>query len=291
MFKFRSNFQLLYILSVLTISSSCSHTDPVAELAWIKLFNGENLDDWTIKISKHHLGENYGETFSVDDGLLKVRYTNYESFDQKYGHLHYNTPYSHYILRVEYRFVGEQAPGGESWAWRNSGVMLHGQDPSTMLKDQDFPIAIEAQFLGGDGMTERTTGNLCTPGTEVYVNNELYQSHCLNSSSKTYHGDQWVIAELIVLGDSVIHHIIEGNIVLSYTKPQIGGGNVKDFDPVIKRDGTPLKSGFISLQSESHPIDFRNVELLDLTPFMADSAALNNMIDQALKHKKTVPVN
>jgi len=214
--------------------------------------------------------------------MLKVRYDGYTDFDFQYGHIHYNTPYSAYLLRVEYRFTGEQAPGGEGWAWRNSGAMLHGQDPQTMLKDQDFPISIEGQLLGGDGTNERTTSNLCTPGTNVLmkVDGELFTPHCTNSSSKTYHGDQWVTAEFLVLADSVVHHILEGDTVLTYYKPQIGGGSVSNYDPAVKEDGKLLSSGYISLQSESHPIDFRKVELLDLEPYMQDKAKLQQVLQR-----------
>src|SRR5690606_540902 len=251
------------------------------ELEWIQLFNGKDLNDWTVKISKHEVGENYANTFRVEDGLMKVRYDGYTDFDFQYGHIHYNTPYSAYLLRVEYRFTGEQAPGGEGWAWRNSGAMLHGQDPQTMLKDQDFPISIEGQLLGGDGTNERTTSNLCTPGTNVLMekDGELFTPHCTNSTSKTYHGDQWVTAEFLVLADSVVHHIIEGDTVLTYYKPQIGGGSVSNYDPAVKQDGKVLKSGYISLQSESHPIDFRKVELLDLEPYLHDQAKLQQVLE------------
>jgi len=250
------------------------------ELEWIQLFNGKDLNDWTVKISKHEVGENYANTFRVEDGLLKVRYDGYTDFDFQYGHIHYNQPFSAYLLRIEYRFTGEQAPGGEGWAWRNSGAMLHGQDPKTMLKDQDFPISIEGQLLGGDGTNERTTSNLCTPGTNVLMerDGELFTPHCTNSSSKTYHGDQWVTAEFLVLADSVVHHILEGDTVLTYYKPQIGGGSVANFDAAVKQDGKLLKGGYISLQSESHPIDFRKVELLNLEPYMDDRQKLQEVL-------------
>ena len=41
---------------------------------WIQLFNGRDLDGWTPKFAKHDLGENFNDTFRVEDGLLKVRY-------------------------------------------------------------------------------------------------------------------------------------------------------------------------------------------------------------------------
>lgn len=271
----------LLIAATMAVAASACTTAQKPE--WIQLFNGKDLNDWTVKIAKHEVGENYANTFRVEEGLLKVRYDGYTDFDFQYGHIHYNTPYSAYLLRVEYRFTGEQAPGGEGWAWRNSGAMLHGQDPQTMLKDQDFPISIEGQLLGGDGTNERTTSNLCTPGTNVVMekDGELFTPHCTNSTSKTYHGDQWVTAEFLVLADSVVHHILEGDTVLTYYKPQIGGGSVSNYDPAVKQDGKILKGGYISLQSESHPIDFRKVELLDLEPYLHDRAKLEQMLEAA----------
>ncbi|HLT06036.1 MAG TPA: DUF1080 domain-containing protein [Cyclobacteriaceae bacterium] len=245
---------------------------------WIQLFNGEDLDDWTVKIAKHELNDNFGNTFRVEDGLMKVNYEAYEDFDQRYGHIFYKDPFSAYKLRIEYRFVGEQAPGGEGWAFRNSGAMLHCQAPESMTKDQDFPISIEGQLLGGNGSDERSTSNLCTPGTNVVMDGELFTPHCVNSSSKTYHGDIWVTAEFIVLGDSVVHHIVEGDTVLTYYQPQIGGGNVSNHDPAMKRDGELLKEGYISLQSESHPIEFRKVELFDLAAYMDDQEKLKEVL-------------
>jgi len=246
---------------------------------WQKLFNGQDMENWKVKISKHELNDNYANTFRVEDGILKVRYDGYEDFDQQYGHIFYDKPFSAYLLHLEYRFVGEQAPGGEGWALRNSGAMLHGQDPETMHKNQDFPISIEGQLLGGDGEHERTTSNLCTPGTNVVMDGELFTPHCVSSTSKTYHGEQWVSADFLVLADSVVHHIVEGDTVLTYYSPQIGGGNVSDFDPNVKQDGKLLKEGFISLQSESHPIDFRAVEIFDLESYMNDPKRLKGVLE------------
>jgi len=253
----------------------------------IQLFNGKDIKDWTPKIRLHEVGDNFGDTFRVEDGLLKVRYDQYEDFNQQYGHLGYNKPFGYYILRVEYRFVDEQAKGGEGWAWRNSGAMLHGQAPETMLRDQDFPISIEGQMLGGDTTASsiRTTSNLCTPGTNVVYRGELFTPHCVNSTSKTYHGDQWVTADFVVLGDSVVKHMLEGEVVMEYSKPQLGGGNVENYDPKQKIDGTPLTSGYIYLQSESHPIDFRKVELYDLEKYKDKPEVLDAIINQVTKKK------
>lgn len=237
---------------------------------WISLFNGRDLTGWTPKITQHALGENYASTFRVEDGLLKVRYDGYDRFDNQFGHLFHETAYSYYRLRLEYRFVGEQARHGPgAWAMRNSGVMFHAQNPRTMQRDQDFPISIEAQFLGGLGDGEpRPTLNVCTPGTEIVREGALYPKHCLNSASKTVDGDGWVRAELLVLGGALISHRVNGETVLEYALPQIGGGAVRGFDPAAKPDGRLLDGGYIALQSESHPIDFRNIQLLNLAGCM-----------------------
>jgi len=231
---------------------------------WIQLFNGKDLDGWTVKIAGHELGDNYGNTFRVQDGNMVVSYDKYTTFDSRFGHIFHRGTWSYYRIAVEYRFVGEQAKGGPAWALRNSGIMVHGQRPETMGKDQDFPISIEVQLLGGSGTGERTTANLCTPGTNVVFDGALFTTHCLNSKSKTYHGDQWVRVEAEVLGSESITHFVDGQPVLRYEKPQIGGANVINFDSAVKKDGMLLNEGSISLQSESHPVEFRKVELLNL---------------------------
>ena len=233
---------------------------------WVQLFNGKDLDGWVPKIRFHPLGENYADTFRVEDGLLQVRYDRetYAEFGEKFGHLFYKAPFSHYRLRVEYRFVGEQCPGGPGWAIRNSGLMLHGEQPESMALDQDFPASIEVQLLGGNGSDERSTANLCTPGTNVVMNGKLFQPHCTKSSSATYHGEQWVTVEVEVRGGGIVKHIIDGEVVLEYSEPQLDDRD-EHARQLAETAGTrALDQGTISLQSESHPVDFRKVEIMVL---------------------------
>lgn len=233
---------------------------------WISLFNGRDLEGWTPKITGSPPGVDALGTFRVEDGLLTVGYEGYGTFGDRFGHLFYRTPFSHYVLRVEYRFVGEQTPGGPGWAWRNSGVMFHAQSPESMGVDQDFPISLEAQFLGGDGTNPRPTANLCTPGTHVTVGGALVEAHCVPAQAPTFHGDQWVTVDLVVRGDGLIRHVVAGDTVLAYGHPVVGGGAVNGFEPGAKVDGTPLSGGYIALQSESHPVQFRRVWIRPLPP-------------------------
>jgi len=261
--------KIFFTIIIVCIFAVACHTTQktTANKQWVSLFNGKDINDWMVKIQHHDINENFGNTFRVEDGIIKVRYDQYGDFNDQFGHLYYKTPFSFFHLIVEYRFVGEQQRGAPSYTLRNSGVMFHSQDPRTMPKEQDWPISIEFQFLGGLGDGKpRPTGSMCSPGTDVVYKGKIADSHCITSSAKTYDGEQWVRAELIVLGDSLITHIINGDTVLQYSKPQIGGGVVNRYDPKIKIDGKPLKSGFIALQSEGHPVDFRKVEILDLTP-------------------------
>lgn len=264
------------MLAGLILVAGCSRDNSANH--WTVLFNGKDINDWRIKIKGAPLDENYLNTFQVKDGKLIVDYNQYDQFDDRFGHIFYKQKFSSYLLAVEYRFVGDQVKGGPDWAYRNSGIMLHCQAPETMGLDQDFPISLEVQLLGGNGKDPRSTGNLCTPGTHVVMADSLVTDHCINSTSKTYTGDQWVRAEVLVLADSLIKHIIEGDTVLTYSKPQIGGGVVSGFDAAVKLDGKLLTEGYISLQSESHPVEFRRVELYDLEPFMHDPGKLREVL-------------
>jgi hypothetical protein len=230
---------------------------------WVQLFNGKDLSGWTPKIRYCEFGDNYAETFRVEDGLMKVRYDGYDEFNERFGHLFYKTEFSNYRMRVEYRFVGEQCKGGPGWALRNSGIMVHGQKPETMAKDQDFPVSIEVQLLAGNGKDPRTTSNLCTPGTNVVMDGQLKKQHCISSSSKTYHLDQWVTAEIEVRGNRVIRHLLDGEVVLEYNDPQLDERDASAAK-LIKDGQLALSGGSISLQSESHPCDFRKVEIMVL---------------------------
>jgi len=257
------------------LSSVAFGQNNVAKEDWKPLFNGKNLDGWDVKIRGNDLNDNFGNTFRVEEGKMVVRYDKYDDFKQKYGHIFYKGDFSYYRIAVEYRFVGDQAPKGEGWAFRNSGIMVHGQPAQTMGKGQDFPASIEVQLLGGKGDgTKRTTCNLCTPGTNVVIDGKLRTQHCINSTSKTYDSDQWVRAEVLVLGDSLIQHFANGEKVLEYNKPQLGGGNVSGNDPSLIVNGKLLDHGSISLQSESHPVEFRSVQLLNLKGCM-DPLAMN----------------
>jgi Domain of Unknown Function (DUF1080) len=252
-------------LLLITGLVNCNNERPKDKEEWIPLFNGADINDWVVKINHHETGENFANTFRVEDSMIKVRYDQYGAFDNQFGHLYFKQPFSYYKLVVEYRFVPEWKKDAPEYTRINSGIMFHSQDPHTMPKEQDWPISIEFQLLGGLGDGKpRPTGNMCSPGTNIVYKGKLDSTHCINSSSKTYEGDQWVRAELIVLGDSLITHMINGDTVLQYSKPQIGGGVAHNYDPAVKIDGKLLKEGFIALQSEGQPIDFRKVELLNL---------------------------
>jgi len=254
----------LILIALISQSPSVVHAEKNGS-EWIQLFNGRDLDDWTPKITGYDDSVNHADTFRVEDGLLKVRYDKYDGpFNNRFGLLFYKKPFSNYVLRIEYRFVGEQVPGGPDWALRNSGVMIHGQTPESMLKDQDFVASIEVQFLGGNGKDPRTTANLCTPCTHVVMDGKLFTPHCTNSKSKTYHGDQWVTVEIEVHGNKLIRHKIDGRTVLEYTQPQLDPDDPNAQRLLKAGADKMLSGGTISLQAESHPIDFRKVELREL---------------------------
>jgi hypothetical protein len=256
-------YSLLFLPFLFTVTLN-AQLPQVPNKEWNNIFNGKDLSGWAVKIRGYDLNDNFGSTFRISNGHLKVAYDAYDTYKERFGHIFYKNKYSYYVIALEYRFVEEQAKEGPDWAFRNSGIMIHCQAPNTMGKDQDFPISIEVQLLGGKGTGERTTCNLCTPGTHVVLNGQLEKTHCINSKSPTFNGDQWVRAAVRVLGDSIVQHFVNGEMVMSYGKPQIGGDVVSGFDPLQKVDGKPLTEGYISLQSESHPVEFRQIQILNL---------------------------
>ena len=256
-------FKIFTLLAVVLPFAAKSQTKE----KWVSLFNGKDIDDWVVKINHHETGDNFGNTFRVEDGIIKVRYDQYDKFNERFGHLYYKKRYAYYHLKFEYRITGKWRTDAPSYTIRNSGVMFHSQDPHTMPKEQDWPISVEFQLLAGlDDGKPRPTGNMCSPGTDVVFNGKIDERHCINSTSKTYPPEEWVKGEIIVLGDSLVTHIVNGDTVLRYSKPQIGGGVVNGYDPTIKIDGKLLSEGFIALQSEGQPVDFRNIYICKILP-------------------------
>ena len=259
-------FQFLTLLActIITFASCNPKSHKTYESSeWMQILVDDNLDDWIVKITGYELGENYANTFRMEDGILKVRYDeDYDTFENRFGHLFYKDSFSHYLLRLEYRFVGKQCPGAPSWAYRNSGIMLHGQSPESMEVDQYFPVSIEFQLLGSDSIRQQVTGSVCTPGTNIVMNNELILDHCIQSSSAQYLDNQWVTAEVEVHGNKIIKHIINGDTVMVYNQPQLDKREQYYEKMLMLNNGEEqLSHGSISLQSEGHPCDFRNVEI------------------------------
>jgi hypothetical protein len=246
-----NHFSMIMLLPMimLLMATSCQQGKKTEE--WVSLFDGKNLEGWDLKIRGYEMNNNFNNTFRVEDGLLTVSYDQYNEFNNEFGHIYYNKPFSSYKLRVEYRFIGDQVTGGAGWAFRNNGIMFHSQPAWDIELDQDFPVSIEAQMLGGDGTNERPNGSVCTPGTTVEIDGERVLDHCISSNSRTFHGDDWVTFELVVYGDSLAHHIIEGDTVMTYRNLQLD-------------NGTPLSKGYIALQAESHPTQFRKIKILEL---------------------------
>lgn len=239
---------------------------------WIHLFNGENLDGWDIKIAGYELNDNVFNTFRVEDGMLRVSYEDYEEWNGELGHIYYHEPFSHYRIVVEYRFIGEQVAGGPDWGFLNNGIMMHSQPAHTVTLDQLLPISFEMQLLHSEGDIIRPNGNLYLPGTQVILDGDLTEEDYFPSSSRPYFGEEWVRAEAIVLGDSLIQHILDGEVVMEYTNPVMGGEGPLHYDPDVKVFGQPLTEGHIAFQAETHPTDFKTIKILPLKGCMDETA-------------------
>jgi hypothetical protein len=255
---------ILFIIFA-TINGCHSSTQSNNEEKWEVLFNGKNLDGWIVKIHHHEVGDNYANTFRVKEGKIQVNYDDYKEFNERYGHLFYEKPFSSFHLKFQYKFTDQWLKDAPDFTYRNSGIMFHSQAPQTILKEQDWPISVEYQMLASeDNGKPRPTGNMCSPGTDIIFSGEIDPRHCIESSSKTYQWDEWVNGELIVYKDSLIIHKVNGDTVLRYTKPQIGGGVANRYDPAIKVDGKALQEGYIGLQAEGQGIEFKEIKIKKL---------------------------
>jgi hypothetical protein len=256
----KNNFVKLAMTAGIFLSTSLVHAQ---EKEWETIFNGNNLDGWVMKFSGYELGVNYKDTFRAGDGVMSVNYDQYDTFKEEFGHIFYKEKYSNYNFSLEYRFVGDQVPDGPDWAYRNNGIMAHSQDPKTITLHQDFPTSIEIQLLGGAPTGERTTGNMCSPGSHISMGGEVITQHCINSNSKTYRGDQWVRIDVEVRNSKVLRHKINGELVMEYQDIQIDASD-ETIPMQIFNQGTPLEEGYISLQAESHNTEFRNIMIQNL---------------------------
>lgn len=257
---------ILLILFITGCNSSLTKEQvkqPEEKQDWLKLFNGTDLKGWTPKVAYAAVGENVLDVFRVENGMLRIDYSNYERFDNQYGHLFYKDKFSDFILRVEYRFVGELLPDAPFWCYRNSGVMFHSQSPESMPIDMYWPVSVEAQLLGSTDTLNQVTANVCTPGTTVHFKGAFSDEHCISANTKFYQDGAWVKLDIIVHGSKQIYHVIEDDTVLAYSNPQVGGYLLPEDYPISK--GTLLSNGYIALQAEGQPIDFRKVELFDLS--------------------------
>lgn len=255
---------LLSICFLLIVSCKEKKTEQIEEpLQWVSLFNGENLDGWTMKIVGHEVGDNFANTFRVEDNILSIRYDGYgDNFDNRFGALYFDREMTNYRLKVEYRFVGETAPGAPEWGFRDSGVQFHSQSPTTVELNQAFPVCLEYNLHGGDGIDDRPVGEICANGTFVEIDDKAEKAYC-NAATvpMTFHGDQWVTIEIDVQ-DSKIKHYANGVEILDYENPQYDADHEIGKTFIVDGD-TTVKRGYISLQSNSHPIDFRKIEIAE----------------------------
>jgi hypothetical protein len=256
----------LGVLAVLL--SACAEKPKVLVAApageWLSLFNGKDLNDWTVKIAGHDLNDNYRDTFRVANGLLVVSYQQYDKFENRFGSLFYKKKFSHYWIRAEYRFVGSLASGAPSWAYKNSGIQLHSQAPETMLKEQQWPVSVEFDIVGGRFIGSRPTGDVCQNGTHVLVDGAALKGQCSKVGEQTIRGDEWTTALAEVNGASNVQQIVNGALVVKYTDLTLDEGNADARRLMAAGAGKALGSGYISLQSNGAPIEFRRIEVLPL---------------------------
>lgn len=260
--------KLVLLCSLAMLAAACAEKPKTMVAApsgaWISLFNGKDLDAWNVKISGEEFNDNYRNTFRVEDGLLKVSYRDYDKFENRFGSLFTKQKFSHYWIRAEYRFVGSLTSGAPRWAYKNSGLQLHSQAPDTMRKDQQFPVSVEFDIVGGRFMGSQPTGDVCQNGTHVLIGGAPVKGLCSKVSDVTLRKDDWVTVLAEVDGSDHVRQIVNGALIVEYTDLTLDKNNPDAQRLIAAGAGSALKSGYISIQSNGHPIEFRRIEVLPL---------------------------
>lgn len=254
------------VATIALCATSCASAQ-APESGWRKLFDGRTLDGWTPKIRGFPLGENHQNTFRVRDGAIAVSYDGYDTFGERFGHLFYRAPFKAYRLRLEYRFLPDHPVDTPAWAIANSGVMIFSQDPKGMAVGDSFPVSVEAQLLGEAPGQARTNGNMCSPGTHVVMEGKLVTQHCVNSKTPSGPNNVWRQFEVEVKPTGEVIQKVDGAVTIAYSDVQLDPtGNMANSKPLVEAAGGKVKldGGYISLQSEGNPIEFRNIEIMEL---------------------------
>lgn len=226
---------------------------------WVNLFNGKDLTGWVPLIHKHKVGENVYDTFRADsvNKVIKVLYDKYPNleFGGRCGNLYYNRRLTNYRIKVTYRFQEPLVKNPVGWSKNNSGLMIFGIDPATVTGDPEFPPLIEIQLLGspsqpGGGGT--TSPNYCEPGGMTM---QQHTGGCGNNGTgKTPNpAAQWttVEADVHVTGQTKIYqHPDTTNAVLTMSGPRY--------------QNAAVTGGYIALQSEGQPIEYKDILLKEL---------------------------
>jgi hypothetical protein len=260
------NSKTMLLVGLVALLATSLRAETAVPAGWISLFNGKDLSGWTPKITGHPVGDNFANTFRVEDGILKVSYDGYGGqFKGRYGHLFSDIAYSHYIIRVEYLITGQVLPDAAYWCAFNSGLMIHAQSPQSMTLDQEWPVSMESQILGEGTKAGKQTANAVTIGMQITLaDGSVNKKHASDSTSKLYPSDQWVTFEVEVHGNDLVIHRINGEEVMRYSHPVLLDNN-KDAKRLLDA-GAPRRVSFghIALQAEGHPVWFRNIMIRPL---------------------------
>jgi len=253
---------LLTIALFLISCTSSKHPVESNPNSWVSLFNGKDMEGWKPKIAGFAFGENFGNTFRVEQGILSTHYDKYGNFNERFGAIYFDKKFTNFRLKVEYRFVGQLTPGAPEWGFRDGGINYLGQDPVTIDINQKFPICLEYNLLGGNGKDERPTGEICAAGIFFDLDGKRNSLFCTPPIVKrTFHGDDWVTAEINVR-NGIITHYVNGEKILEFANPRFDSTNELARKFIINGNDQ-VKEGFISLQSNSHPMEFRKVEIME----------------------------
>ncbi len=259
---------IVMLLSLSTLSSQ-SQSKAIKD-GFVKLFNGENLDSWYLKIRN---GDSAlaKKVYAVDKGTVHVFKDFPKEFElntgenNTHGLFYTDKEYSKFIFRFEYKWGDGIANNFDTYQY-DAGMYYHVVDDAVWPKGIEYQVrynhknkrnhtgdfwAYNIKWYSKDGETFALPSNGGVPVLDHAGEHRAIENVNFNALN-----NKWNVCEVIVMGDAYAIHKLNGKIVNMATD-------------------LPYSKGKIGLQSETAEILYRNIEIKELEEIVPMEEFLN----------------
>lgn len=231
------------VVTVAIASLACCAAFAEGPPQWVDLFNGTNLVNW-VDVNTS------AETWRAEDGVLKCT-------GRPIGVMRSEKQYENFILEIEWRHMKKKG---------NSGVFLWSDaDP----KGGRLPLGMEVQMLELDWVNK---GEGKPPAHIGYISGELFGAGGLTATPENPRGSRSMSKELRCKGvgewNKYVIVAVDGTVKLGINGKFVNG--IRD---------SSKKKGYLCLESEGSPIEFRNIRIMELPGGILEESETTAVLD------------